>query len=424
MSEGSIEAGSFNPESGDSPETAASRMFDEMISDAKAADLAEATESGSEPVPEPPSPGASEPTEPPQPGAQAPPEPPQGGTEPPTEPPPSAPPPEDSQWLKQFQARTGVDLSGKYANDEAAQHGIANLVKLMGVRDQDAQIGRMLRDNPAGVYQYLQQQFGPPPQQPQQQQPEPTPPKEEPSLREEMETWENQVVEKQHPETGQRYLEPAPGAPPDAVQRYHAAQRKFREALYQAAEMVNKPPQQPQPTSDEELWQKFQHWNQSSTAAQRDLTFTMAYLDKNAKHLFPLDVNGNPIRGDDGKAIVGIGYSKVGQEILGEAQRLQAMSEGRLSNEMAIRYANDAYEARQYRRQLEQQAQQPPPQQQVTQAPAPPAAAQHRPDIAAQTQHAITPKDMQFHEALGRVMGLSKDEMREADELVRMGTLF
>jgi hypothetical protein len=53
----------------------------------------------------------------------------------------------------------GVDLSGKYANDDEALKGLANAVRLVGQKNDLAEYGKRLLDDPRGVYEYLKSQL-------------------------------------------------------------------------------------------------------------------------------------------------------------------------------------------------------------------------------------------------------------------------
>lgn len=58
-----------------------------------------------------------------------------------------------------FKQKYGIDLSSKYQTDEQAEYGLANAFQLVGKRDQDAEVGRLLRDNPAVVIDHLRQSY-------------------------------------------------------------------------------------------------------------------------------------------------------------------------------------------------------------------------------------------------------------------------
>jgi hypothetical protein len=53
----------------------------------------------------------------------------------------------------------GADFSAKYTSDEAFLQGVINLNKKIGERDEDAQVGRVLKEDPARVAQWLQQTY-------------------------------------------------------------------------------------------------------------------------------------------------------------------------------------------------------------------------------------------------------------------------
>lgn len=50
----------------------------------------------------------------------------------------------------------GADFTGKYQSDEQFLQGVLNLNKKIGERDEEAQLGRMLREEPARVLAHLQ----------------------------------------------------------------------------------------------------------------------------------------------------------------------------------------------------------------------------------------------------------------------------
>lgn len=67
---------------------------------------------------------------------------------------PSAPP----AVMAYLRDKYGEDFSKKYQSDEAFLQGVLNLNKKIGERDEEAQLGRVLRDDPARVAQWLRQQ--------------------------------------------------------------------------------------------------------------------------------------------------------------------------------------------------------------------------------------------------------------------------
>lgn len=84
--------------------------------------------------------------------------------------PASAPPPVMAYLRDEY----GVDFSNKYRSDEAFLQGILNLNRKIGERDEEAQLGRVLKEDPARVAQWLMQhqpQLFPKPEPQAQQQP-------------------------------------------------------------------------------------------------------------------------------------------------------------------------------------------------------------------------------------------------------------
>jgi hypothetical protein len=69
--------------------------------------------------------------------------------------PPTAGPPSVMAYLKD---KYGEDFSAKYQSDEAFLQGVLNLNKRIGQRDEDAQLGRVLKDQPDVAIRFLQQQ--------------------------------------------------------------------------------------------------------------------------------------------------------------------------------------------------------------------------------------------------------------------------
>lgn len=94
----------------------------------------------------------------------------------PTETVPEEPPP--SSFIDEVRDKYGVDLSGKYQSDDAAIEGLVNAQKLVGQRDEYAQLGQQLYPYLNQIQEFLssgqQGQNGQTqqPQQPQGQQPE------------------------------------------------------------------------------------------------------------------------------------------------------------------------------------------------------------------------------------------------------------
>lgn len=62
-----------------------------------------------------------------------------------------------AQYIKE---QFGEDFTGKYQSDHELLKGFVHAAKKIGERDDDAQIGRFLRENPQGAFQWLQQQMG------------------------------------------------------------------------------------------------------------------------------------------------------------------------------------------------------------------------------------------------------------------------
>ncbi len=63
------------------------------------------------------------------------------------------------QWMKD---RLGADYAEKYQDDLELLRGLDNAVRLIGQRNEDAQLGRMLREDPEGALRYLREVAGVP----------------------------------------------------------------------------------------------------------------------------------------------------------------------------------------------------------------------------------------------------------------------
>lgn len=59
-------------------------------------------------------------------------------------------------FFEKFKAKTGVDLSAKYKDAEAASEGLGHLIHRIGERDQLAEYGRKLLESPQEVFEHLQ----------------------------------------------------------------------------------------------------------------------------------------------------------------------------------------------------------------------------------------------------------------------------
>jgi len=62
-------------------------------------------------------------------------------------------------FRERFKQKYGIDLSSKYQTDEQAEYGLANAFQLVGKRDQDAEIGRLIREQPSVVIDHLRQSY-------------------------------------------------------------------------------------------------------------------------------------------------------------------------------------------------------------------------------------------------------------------------
>ena len=116
-------------------------------------------------------------------------------------------------------------LVGKYGSDADFVQGALNAMRLVGVRDADAELGKSIRGRESDFYAFLQAQ------QQQQAQPSKPPAKDEPP--EWRPEWEYQV--ERDPATGE--LRPVKGAPADIVQKVQRAttwmQDRMRALLFE-----------------------------------------------------------------------------------------------------------------------------------------------------------------------------------------------
>jgi len=95
------------------------------------------------------------------------------GGAPESAPTPAAPPPPQS-WFDTFKTEHGIDFSTKYRDEAELRKGLVNAAKLVGQRDEYAELGRMYAQHGDNFRKYLEGQQhpqagqAPPPQQPQQ----------------------------------------------------------------------------------------------------------------------------------------------------------------------------------------------------------------------------------------------------------------
>lgn len=189
----------------------------------------------------------------------------------------------DASLRKFYKDTFGVDLTSKYESDFEAAKGLANAYKLVGERNEDAELGRRLRTEPGTVLQELLSQYGGPPQ----QEPQKPATGEEPIYDPK---W-LEYIEVKVDDDGNQRLVPVPGAPPGILEKIDRGREQLQQVI---VGLANNPvlrslatdPQRGAAELARLIVPHVDRWTQTTMAQQEEQATISQFRERHAKWLY------------------------------------------------------------------------------------------------------------------------------------------